>query len=882
MTEAELSPLMRQYRDVKQTYHDAIVFFRVGDFYEMFYEDAEIASRLLNIALTSRDKSSAKPVPLCGVPHHAAMNYIAKLLKAGRTVALCDQVEDPKSAKGLVKREVVRLYTPGTLTDTELLPSSESIFLVAVASAGRPVQQMFEAQFGLAALDSSTGEFWVMEFSGESASTDLHDELYRLEPRELLYSSMLAPSVQSCLQGIRGARLCPQDAALFDLSRAQRLLHEHFGVASLDGFGCGGLRLAVQAAGAVMRYVRDTQPTANLGHIARLQVRYGHHAMQLDGATMRNLELLKSLSEDRHDATLLAVLEKTVSAMGSRLLREWIVRPLLHPAPIKARHEAVEELVQAMPVRTQVRTALRAVQDLLRLSSRITMGAATPRELLALKQSVVVLPQIRVSLSSLNAPLLQGLIQEWDDLTDVHQLIERTILPDAPATIREGGIIRDGYHGSLDELRQTCREGKHWIARLELQERELTGIESLKIRFNQVFGYYIEVTKANAARVPDRYVRKQTLANAERFTTTELKELEERVTGADLKLSAMEQDLFEQIRAQLAKESPRLQAMGSTLAVLDVLAGFAEVAALHRYVRPVLHDGGAIRILEGRHPVVEQLGSSEGFIPNDTYLDLENNRLIVLTGPNMAGKSTYLRQIALIVLLAQIGSFVPAHSAEIGVVDRIFTRVGASDNLAGGHSTFMVEMTETAQILNCATSRSLIVLDEIGRGTSTYDGLSIAWAVAEYILDPIRLGARTLFATHYHEMTELAQQHAGAKNYTVLVKERDEKVLFLRKIVEGGADRSYGIHVAQLAGLPPAVITRARQVLTQLESANSSPPNMLLVEADGGDRRLPDPTLPTPHPMIDEVRQMDLFSMTPLEALNRLADLQRRLGESGQ
>lgn len=881
MTESELSPLMRQYWEVKHAYQDAIVFFRVGDFYEMFYEDAEIASRLLSIALTSRDKSSAKPVPLCGVPYHAATGYIAKLLKAGRTVALCDQVEDPKSAKGLVRREVVRLYTPGTLTDTEFLPSAESIFLVAIAALVHPDQQILGARFGLAALDTSTGEFWVMEFSGETASADLQDELYRIEPRELLYAPTLPPSVQSGLQSIRGARLCQQDTASFDLAYAQRLLHEHFGVASLDGFGCRGLTLGIQAAGAVMRYVRDAQPTADLRHIGRLLIRHGHHAMHLDGATIRNLELLKSLSEGRQDATLLAVLEKTVSAMGSRLLREWIVRPLLHPAAIHARHEAVAELVKKISVRMSIRTALRTVQDLMRLSSRLSMGAATPRELLALKHSVAVLPELRVSLSSLSAPLLQELVHGWDDLPDVQELIERTILPDAPTTIREGGIIQDGYHGNLDELRRTCRDGKQWIARLELEEREQTGIESLKIRFNQVFGYYIEVTKANAARVPDRYVRKQTLANAERFTTTELKELEGRVTGADLKLVILEQELFEQIRAHLAKESPRLQAMGSALAVLDVLASLAEAAALHRYVRPELHEKGTIRIVEGRHPVVEQLGSSEGFIPNDTYLNLEDDRLIVLTGPNMAGKSTYLRQIALIVLLAQIGSFVPAHSAEIGVVDRIFTRVGASDNLAAGQSTFMVEMTETAQILNCATHRSLIILDEIGRGTSTYDGLSIAWAVAEYILDPNRLGARTLFATHYHEMTELAQQRDGAKNYTVLVKERDEQVLFLRKIVKGGADRSYGIHVAQLAGLPPVVIARAREVLAQLESANSSSSNQLVVSTAGAiDQRRPDPTLPTPHPMIDEVRQMDLFSMTPLDALNRLADLQRRLGES--
>jgi DNA mismatch repair protein MutS len=881
MAEPELSPLMRQYLEIKQAYREAIVFFRVGDFYEMFYEDAETASRLLNIALTSRDKSSANPVPLCGVPHHAATNYIAKLLKAGRTVALCDQVEDSKSAKGLVRREVVRLYTPGTLTDTDLLPSTESMYLVAITALSRPPQRMFAAQFGLAALDSSTGEFWAMEFSGDSASADLQDELCRIEPRELLYAPTLSPSMQAWLDTIRGVRLCPLESD--DLPDAQRVLHDHFGVASLDGFGCRGLGLGIQAAGAVMRYVRNTQPTADLSYIARLHVRHGHHAMHLDGATIRNLELLKPLAHDRHDTTLLAVLDKTVSAMGSRLLREWIVRPLVHPTAINARHEAVAELMKDLSARTHVRTALRTVQDLMRLSGRITIGAATPRELLALKQSVVALPELRTALSSLRAPLLQELCQGWDDLTDVHELIARTILPDAPATIREGGIIQDGYHGSLDELRRICREGKQWIARLELQEREQTGIDSLKIRFNQVFGYYIEATKANAARVPDRYLRKQTLTNAERFTTVELKELEDRVTGADLKLIVLEQELFDRIRAQLAKESPRLQAMGSMLAVIDVLAGLAEAAALHRYVRPLLHEEGTIRLMDGRHPVVERLTVSDGFIPNDTHLDLDNNRLIILTGPNMAGKSTYLRQIALIVLMAQVGSFVPARSAEIGVVDRIFTRVGASDDLAAGQSTFMVEMTETAQILHCATRRSLIILDEIGRGTSTYDGLSIAWAVAEYILDPDRLGARTLFATHYHEMTELAHRREGAKNYTVLVKERDEQVLFLRKIIEGGADRSYGIHVAQLAGLPSSVIVRAKEVLAQLESANASVSNPL-VAVPGGDMngRVPDPTLPPPHPMIDEVRQMDLFSMTPLEALNRLADLQRRLEETAQ
>ncbi len=545
---------------------------------------------------------------------------------------------------------------------------------------------------------------------------------------------------------------------------------------------------------------------------------------------------------------------------------------MIQPDQINARLDAVAELVRHVPVRGGVRTALKTIQDIVRLGSRISLGAATPRELLALKQSVASLPELKALLAPLRSPLHQELVRSWDDLTDVHQIIEGSILSDAPATTREGGIIKDRYHPELDELRKACREGKGWIARLESQERARTGIESLKVRFNQVFGYFIEVTKANASRIPEHYTRKQTLVNAERFTTAELKELEDRVTGADLKLTLLERELFDQIRAALAQETPRLQKMGAIIAVLDALTALAETAAHNRYVRPDIDEGARIRITDGRHPVVEQMDLSGGFIPNDTLLDLDANRLIILTGPNMAGKSTYLRQIALIVLMAQMGSFVPAQAAHIGVVDRIFTRVGASDNLAAGQSTFMVEMTETAQILNCATVRSLILLDEIGRGTSTYDGLSIGWAVAEYIQDRSRLGARTLFATHYHEMTELATQREGVKNYTVLVKERNEEVLFLRKIVEGKADRSYGIQVARLAGLPAAVITRAREVLAQLER-----PTATTSEQAPGLVEQPDPSLPPPHPIVEEVRQMDLFTMTPLEALNRLADLQRRL-----
>jgi len=601
--------------------------------------------------------------------------------------------------------------------------------------------------------------------------------------------------------------------------------------------------------------------------------------MHLDGATIRNLELVRSLVEDRQDATLLAVLDRTVTVMGSRLLREWIVRPLLRTDPVRARQDAVGELLQALETRVAIRTALRSVQDVLRLSSRVSLGAASPRDLLALKQSVVVLPELRTRVASCRASLLGGMAASWDNLADVHDLIEKTILPDAPVSIKDGGIIREGHDAALDELRTIGRDGKHWIAQMEARERERTGIESLKIRFNQVFGYYIEITKTNLARVPADYSRKQTLANAERFITPELKELEDKVTGADLKQKALEQELFEGIRTQLARETARVQAMGTAIALLDVLASLAETAGLNGYARPEIDEGGEIRIVDGRHPVIERLDLPQGFVPNDTLLDLDSNRLLILTGPNMAGKSTYLRQVALIVLMAQMGGFVPARSARIGLVDRIFTRVGASDNLAAGQSTFMVEMTETAQILNSATARSLILLDEIGRGTSTYDGLSIAWAVAEYIQDRSHVGARTMFATHYHEMTDLANRHDGVKNYTVAVKEQNEDVLFLRKIVEGGADRSYGIHVARLAGLPSFVINRAREVLAQLEQASAQqaqpgPQSSALSPSSS------DFTLPAPHPLIEEVRQIDLFSMTPLEAMNRLAELQRRLDEN--
>ncbi|HSA61815.1 MAG TPA: DNA mismatch repair protein MutS [Nitrospiraceae bacterium] len=872
MSDADISPLMRQYRDIKRGYPQAILFFRVGDFYEMFYEDAQEAARLLSIALTSRDKNSPDPVPLCGVPYHAATGYIAKLLKAGRTVALCEQVEDPKLAKGLVRREVVRLYTPGTLVDTEFLSPAESNYLVALSvrptSAQPPV-------IGLAALEVSTGEFWITEFHGPQAVAQVLDELTRLEPREVLFT--VGPDRQAVpwLDQLKGARLCERPAASFDHQQADRLLQDQFHVRTLEAFGCRGLTAAIGAAGAVLHYFRETQPTAPLDHIRRLAVRWDNESMHLDGVTIRNLELLKPMaagdsSQESKSTTLLSVLDRTVTAMGSRLLRQWLIRPLIQSGPTRVRLDAVGELKDRMQERVALRAALREVQDIARLSSRIVLGLAGPRELLALKQSLSTLPEIRSHLETFQSGLLVDARTAWDDGRDLYDLIEQAIQPDAPHFVRDGNIIREGYDAGVDELRKASKEGKNWITGLESSERERTGIESLKVRYNQVFGYYIEITKANLARVPADYIRKQTLVNAERFMTPELKELEERVTGSEVKLLALEQDLFTRIRERLAKEAHRLDTMANTLSLIDVLAGLAETAALNRYTRPTVDESGTITIRNGRHPVVERLNHDTAFVPNDTLLDLEANRLLILTGPNMAGKSTYLRQVALIVLLAQIGSFVPADEAHIGLVDRIFTRVGASDNLASGHSTFMVEMVETASILNSATRRSLILLDEIGRGTSTYDGLSIAWAVAEHIHDRTHLGARTLFATHYHEMTQLEQQREGIRNYRVAVQERDGEVVFLRKIVAGGADRSYGIHVAKLAGLPSGVIDRAQVVLAQLEQ----PETALTGPIQEQTKRSSQP-LPLPHPIIEEVKQIDLFSMTPLDALNRLAELQR-------
>jgi DNA mismatch repair protein MutS len=869
----DLTPLMRQYRQVKQRYPDAILFFRVGDFYEMFYEDAIEGSRLLEIALTSRDKHKADQVPLCGVPYHAATSYIAKLLRVGRSVAVCDQVEDPQTAKGLVRREIVRVYTPGTVIEPDLLAASEPNYLAAIAPGASGA--------GLAWLDLSTAEFRVVELSAPWRDA-ARDELLRIEPREILVPDEEAERLRATIGPIAAA-VTPVPASTFHRAAAHALLLGHFRVASLAGFGCDDKPLAISAAGALLQYVTATQPGSPLSHVTRMQVSTQGGTMLLDRATQRNLELVRRAVDGQVSGSLLSVLDRTVTPLGARLLREWILHPLTDLAQVATRQEAVADLHGHLDRRSRLRTALRGVSDLERLMSRIVLGVANARDLRALKDSIAAVPAITRVLAACTAPLLRERTEAWEDLAQLAAKIEQAIHPEPPASVKEGGLIRDGYNADLDELRAISRDGKTWIAQIELQERQRTGIDSLKVRYNQVFGYYIEVTKPNLPRVPDQYVRKQTLVNAERFITPELKALEDKVLGAEDRIRALEYELFDALRREAAGSAPRVQTLARTLALADALASLAEVAAEGGYCRPELTTDDLLLIKDGRHPVLERQDLPGGFIPNDVLLGGPDHRLLIITGPNMAGKSTYLRQTALIVLMAQMGGFVPAKSAVIGLVDRIFTRIGAADNLVEGHSTFMVEMTETANILHHATSRSLIILDEIGRGTSTFDGLSIAWAVAESLADHNRIGARTLFATHYHELTDLARTHPGVRNYNVAVRERGEDILFLRKIVEGGADRSYGIHVARLAGLPRDVLMRAEEVLTRLESGSAKD------EFRGTDfKSVPtdpvptDSTLPPPHPILEEVRQMDLFSMTPLEAMNKLAEIKERLekGES--
>jgi DNA mismatch repair protein MutS len=875
----DLTPLMKQYREIKRQHLDAILLFRMGDFYEMFDQDAVTASKVLEITLTQRNKSKGNETPLCGFPYHAADGYIAKLIRRGFKVAVCEQVEDPKLAKGLVKREVIRVVTPGTVLDANLLDARDNNYLAALYPS--------KDGYGAAFLDISTGDFFAAEVNGRNNLAELDTVLSRFTPREIvLPKGHEAPEeFRSLLRQYTQAINTYEDWT-FDRETARKTLLDHFRTAALDGFGCGSMTMGISAAGAAVRYIEETQKTA-LANIRRIRPFLVRSSMVLDPACQRNLELVRNIYDGSSRGTLLAVLDHTVTAMAARKLREWLLNPLMDVREIDARLDGVAELKDRHQVRAGLRTALGRIYDLERLISRVSLGAANARDLVALKQSFRALPNVRNLVSLSTAGIIREVIDGWDDLQDVHDLIEKAVQDDPPYTLREGKLIKKGYHAELDELRAVSSSGKGYIAAIEQRERERTGIGSLKVSYNKVFGYYIEVTKPNLPQVPPDYIRKQTTVNAERFITPELKQYEDKVLNAEEKILDLEHKLFQEVREQAARETVRIQDMARRVAVLDCIASLAEAAAANNYSRPVVNDGGVLQITEGRHPVIERL-TEDRFVPNDTLLDRSDNQLIIITGPNMAGKSTYMRQVALIAIMAQMGSFVPAKEAVVGIADRVFTRVGASDFISRGQSTFMVEMNETANILNNATDRSLIILDEIGRGTSTFDGISIAWAVAEHIHGKLR--ARTLFATHYHELTDLALTLDRVKNYNVAIKEWNDQVIFLRRVVEGGADKSYGIQVARLAGLPAEVVARAREVLANLEQKEFDDAGEPV--AAHRDREASDARRETEKPdaggsqlglfagrdaaIVQEIAAMDLNAITPIDALNRLAELKKK------
>jgi DNA mismatch repair protein MutS len=910
------TPLMRQYTAIKKDHPSALLFFRLGDFYEMFFEDAVLAAKELQITLTSRNKEKGVAIPMCGVPFHAAEGYISKLIRRGYKVAICDQVEDARLAKKLVRREVTRVVTPGTAADSSL-NAEDNNFLAAIvvldgpATTGHSVGiEISKIRAGFAALDLSTGEFRATEFTGADAEKRIQDELEQLRPKELLYASS-APLFDKPESGgmgvspVQGRRtvappagrsstawaLTPLDDWIFAPDHAIPLLENQFGVLSLEGFGLAGKSAAASAAGAILHYVRTTQ-RGSLDHVDRIGFYERQDAMVLDAVTVRNLELIEPLfSGSDHGVTLFRSLDSTVTPMGKRLFRAWMLRPSLDASEIRARLDAVEELKQQTLIRDELRQALAGVLDLERLLSRVTLETANPRDLIALAASMAEIPGLRATLAPSLAPRLQKLYGSIDELSDVRARIEATIIPEPPISLAEGGVIARGANPGLDELHQLSRNGKQFLAEMEARERERTGISSLKVRFNSVFGYYLEISKSNLHLVPADYERRQTLANAERFSTPELKQYEAKILDAQEKIVEIERRLFAELRADIAAEARRIRQTALALAEVDLLRGFAHTAALRNYCRPGFDDSGDLEIIAGRHPVIEQqefaravsddptssgFPNRDRFVPNDLYLNSSTHTILVVTGPNMGGKSTYLRQAALITIMAQMGSFVPASQARLSIVDRVFTRIGASDNLARGRSTFMVEMTETAAILNTATPRSLILLDEVGRGTSTYDGLAIAWAAIEYL--HARTRAKTLFATHYFELTELAEQLASVQNYHVAVKETAKGIVFLRRVEPGVADRSYGIEVAKLAGLPDEVVRRAREVLLEHENAEARLTSQL-ASGESPSSRAAQLTIFTPlsQPVLEKLRETDVNRLTPLDALNLLAELKQQV-----
>lgn len=878
---AGLTPMMQQYMETKKQYKDCILFYRLGDFYEMFFEDAITASRELEITLTGKDCGLEERAPMCGVPFHAVDGYLNRLVSKGYKVAICEQVEDPKLAKGIVKREVIRIVTPGTNLNTQALEESKNNYLMCIAC--------FQNRIGVSIVDVTTGDFYMTEVEGLAK---LQDEIYKYMPTEIICNDAFVMSGYDIedLKGRLGMAVYTLEPWYFDDDGCRKCLMNHFKVNTLAGLGLEDFPSGMISAGAAMQYLLETQKT-DLTHINHIIPYLASRFMLLDSSTRRNLELTETLREKQKKGSLLWVLDKTKTAMGARRLRSDIEQPLINIDDINARLDAVEQLCKNTVSRDEIREYLNPIYDMERLLGKVSYKSANPRDLLAFANSMEMLPHIKTVLKEFDCKLLSEIEQEIDGLEDLYHLIKDAICDDPPVMIREGGMIRTGFDKDIDMLRTAKTEGKTWLAKLEEEDRERTGIKNLKIKYNKVFGYYFEVTNSYKDMVPDDYIRKQTLVNAERYMTPKLKELEDTILNAEDKLNTLEYDVFCKVRDDIAKELERIQKTAKAVARLDVFASLSVVAEQNHYVRPALNEKGVIDIKDGRHPVVEKMIDHDMFVANDTYLNNSNHCIAVITGPNMAGKSTYMRQSALIVLMAQLGSFVPAKSANIGIVDRIFTRVGASDDLASGQSTFMVEMNEVANILRNATSKSLLVLDEIGRGTSTFDGLSIAWAVIEHISNKKLLGAKTLFATHYHELTELEGKMNNVNNYCIAVKEKGDDIVFLRKIIKGGADRSYGIQVAKLAGVPDMVIDRAKEIAEQLSDNDITEKVQSIAVDTKGDKRKSKPvhyddvtmgqmTLSDTvkdEDIIQELKEIDITNLTPMDAMNTLYRLQNKL-----
>lgn len=868
------TPMMRQYNEIKRQHKDALLFFRMGDFYELFFEDAKLAAKVLGITLTSRSKGEGA-IPMAGMPHHSSESYIRRLIKAGYKVAICDQLQDPDEAKGIIDRGVTRIITPGTVTEDTLLEDKSNNYLMAVLETN--------SMLGLSWIDLSTGRFEVEDIQKEL----LFDEFARLNPSELLLPEETVRNNTSFMERVRAecdGIVTSRPDWEFSKDTAYRILTEHFGTTSLEGFGCEDLGPSLGAAGAVIQYLRETQKTS-IKHIGKIQKHQTDNRILIDKATQQSLELTQTMRTRNREGSLLGVIDQTKTPMGARLFREWVISPLSISAEIKYRQLGVKELFEKSELRRELRNILGNIYDIERISTKVSCGRANARDLVSLKQSLSKLPALKEKLTFCISDILVSIEQQIDVLDEVRTLIGTAIVPDPPPMIKDGGLIREGYDATLDELKYISKNGKSWIANFQAEEIARTGINSLKVGFNKVFGYYIEVTNLHKDNIPKTYIRKQTIKNAERFITPELKDYETKVLTADERAKDLEYDIFIQIREQVSAFTPQLQKTSEAIALIDVLSALASLAVENRYIMPEITDSLELKITDGRHPVLDRKLVGESFVPNDVNLDGINDKIMVITGPNMAGKSTYIRQIALLVLMAQMGSFIPAREAVIGTVDRIFTRVGASDELSRGQSTFMVEMNETSNILNNATERSLIILDEVGRGTSTFDGVSIAWAITEYIYQHIK--ARTLFATHYHELTELSILFPGIKNYNIAVKEWGDEIIFLRKIVEGGTDKSYGIHVARLAGIPKEVIQRARIILNNLEAAtldvNGKPKFAPMKSAQDKKQTAQLKLFVSKQDMvIEEIKKLDTTKISPIDALNKLDELKKKLEDDSE